>query len=192
MSIFYKLKSEKEFKRLNFGDFFISVEDVKREILIKNRLGKLNDFYIQLMDADTNKVYADDKMLISSNSSVLYGRIPVAVKKQGPKTLIDKNATVTTDKIDAIINRNPTNNNSKKNQTAPINRMMPANYVCRKCYIPGHWINDCPLGKDRMPIKKSSGIPRTFMETVNGPEVEGAMYMSNGTYGRRRNNFGHV
>ncbi|XP_017781316.1 PREDICTED: uncharacterized protein LOC108566105 [Nicrophorus vespilloides] len=32
-----------------------------------------------------------------------------------------------------------------------------------------------------MPIKNSSGIPRTFMETVNGPIADGAMYMSNVT-----------
>nr|BAN21290.1 hypothetical protein [Riptortus pedestris] len=61
---------------------------------------------------------------------------------------------------------------------------LPANYRCYKCLQPGHWIKDCKLNaqQDAIEIKKSTGIPRSFMVPVEGPEVPGAMMTPTGQF----------
>ncbi|CAB0036338.1 unnamed protein product [Trichogramma brassicae] len=51
-----------------------------------------------------------------------------------------------------------------------------------KCHRPGHWIKDCPISNEVTEIKKSTGIPRSFMVPVEGPSVPGAMMTPGGTY----------
>ncbi|KZS17169.1 Something that sticks-like glue [Daphnia magna] len=58
---------------------------------------------------------------------------------------------------------------------------VPGNYCCFKCGMPGHWIKQCPLNLT-MDIKKSTGIPRSFMVPVEGPEVPGAMMTPSGHF----------
>lgn len=80
---------------------------------------------------------------------------------------------------------------------------VPPNYRCYKCHQSGHWIKDCPLSQgpvrqttlqnekcitnyffmqEPMEIKKSTGIPRSFMVPVDSPQVPGAMMTPNGQY----------
>uniref|UniRef100_A0A069DY26 Putative e3 ubiquitin-protein ligase rbbp6 n=1 Tax=Panstrongylus megistus TaxID=65343 RepID=A0A069DY26_9HEMI len=61
---------------------------------------------------------------------------------------------------------------------------LPPNYRCYKCLQPGHWIKDCKLNaqQDALEIKKSTGIPRSFMVPVEGPEVPGAMMTPTGQF----------
>ncbi|XP_021931899.1 E3 ubiquitin-protein ligase RBBP6 isoform X3 [Zootermopsis nevadensis] len=61
---------------------------------------------------------------------------------------------------------------------------VPSSYRCFKCHQPGHWIKNCPLGLNQEPIeiKKSTGIPRSFMVPVEGPGVPGAMMTPTGQF----------
>ena len=64
-------------------------------------------------------------------------------------------------------------------QTGPV----PPHFRCHRCQQRGsHWIHNCPLRLEGKRGKRSTGIPRSFMNTVEGPWVQGAMMTSDGTY----------
>uniref|UniRef100_UPI00359014E9 E3 ubiquitin-protein ligase RBBP6 isoform X2 n=1 Tax=Myxine glutinosa TaxID=7769 RepID=UPI00359014E9 len=64
----------------------------------------------------------------------------------------------------------------------------PSTYTCYRCLKPGHHIKNCALyAADKAPemiarIKKSTGIPLSFMVEVDDPHVKGAMLTSTGKY----------
>lgn len=50
---------------------------------------------------------------------------------------------------------------------------VPVNYKCYRCNKPGHWIKNCPLGplpKEAMEVKRTAGIPRSFIERDKDPD----------------------
>ncbi|KAI9812635.1 MAG: hypothetical protein M1827_004624 [Pycnora praestabilis] len=60
-----------------------------------------------------------------------------------------------------------------KNVTVPEGEP-PAHYLCYRCRIKGHWIQACPTNDDpnfenRPRIKRTTGIPRSFLKTVEKP-----------------------
>ncbi|KAF1439406.1 E3 ubiquitin-protein ligase RBBP6, partial [Spheniscus mendiculus] len=63
----------------------------------------------------------------------------------------------------------------------------PPSHTCFHCRKPGHYIKNCPTKGDKnfesVPrIKKSTGIPRSFMVEVNDPNTKGAMLTNSGKY----------
>ncbi|XP_064886714.1 E3 ubiquitin-protein ligase RBBP6-like isoform X1 [Columba livia] len=63
----------------------------------------------------------------------------------------------------------------------------PPSYTCFRCGQPGHYIRNCPTNTDKnfqpVPrIKKSTGIPRSFLMEVKDPNTKGAMLTNTGKY----------
>ncbi|KIJ55560.1 hypothetical protein M422DRAFT_220301 [Sphaerobolus stellatus SS14] len=73
----------------------------------------------------------------------------------------------------------------------PNDKPLPASYVCYRCGQKGHWIQDCPTnndpGFDNKPrIKRTTGIPRSFLKSVDQPTdgnlAQGVMVTPEGGY----------
>ncbi|KAH7080763.1 DWNN domain-containing protein [Paraphoma chrysanthemicola] len=84
----------------------------------------------------------------------------------------------------------PTYNKNKKPVNVP-NHDPPPGYVCRRCNIKGHWIQACPTNDDPdfKPVfqaKRTTGIPRSFLKTVEKPideeAAKGVMLNADGEY----------
>ncbi|KAL1747646.1 DWNN domain-containing protein [Schizophyllum fasciatum] len=76
-------------------------------------------------------------------------------------------------------------------QFAAPERPLPASYVCYRCGQKGHWIKDCPTNNDRdydnrPRIKRTTGIPRSFLKAVENPDGatlgQGVMVTPEGGY----------
>lgn len=55
MSVHYKFKSTLNFDTITFDGLHISVADLKREIILQKRLGKVIDFDLQITNAQTKE-----------------------------------------------------------------------------------------------------------------------------------------
>ncbi|XP_069630866.1 E3 ubiquitin-protein ligase RBBP6-like [Haliaeetus albicilla] len=75
----------------------------------------------------------------------------------------------------------------------PINYMKkplgppPSSYTCHPCRKPGHSIKNCPTNGDESfgsvsRMKKSTGIPRSFLVEVKDPNTKGVMLTKTGKY----------
>ncbi|XP_029015515.1 E3 ubiquitin-protein ligase RBBP6 [Betta splendens] len=65
--------------------------------------------------------------------------------------------------------------------------VLPPNYTCYRCGNAGHHIRSCPASGDKnyeapVRIRKSTGIPRSFMVEVDDPSMKGAMLTNTGRY----------
>jgi protein MPE1 len=54
-SVFFKFKSQREPSRVTFDGTGISVFELKREIIVQNRLGDGTDFDLVIANQDTNE-----------------------------------------------------------------------------------------------------------------------------------------
>ena len=54
-SVFFKFKSQREPSRVTFDGTGISVFELKREIIVQNRLGDGTDFDLAIANQDTNE-----------------------------------------------------------------------------------------------------------------------------------------
>jgi len=80
---------------------------------------------------------------------------------------------------------NPTNSTNGQSQAPP-----PQGYICYRCGQKGHWIQACPTNDNpdfegRPRIKRTTGIPKSFLQKVeNGKPVDGqnVMVTSDGSF----------
>uniref|UniRef100_A0A060SX09 ARAD1A04950p n=1 Tax=Blastobotrys adeninivorans TaxID=409370 RepID=A0A060SX09_BLAAD len=80
--VYYKFKSQKEPSRVTFDGTGISVFDLKREILLANKLTTTADsFDLQVINPDTKEEYQDDSEVIPRSMSVLARRLPTSRPK---------------------------------------------------------------------------------------------------------------
>lgn len=54
-SVYYKFKSQREPSRVTFDGTAISVWDLKREIILQNKMGKGIDFDLGIYNPDTDE-----------------------------------------------------------------------------------------------------------------------------------------
>lgn len=55
MSVHYKFKSALDYDTISFDGLHISVADLKKEIIQKKKLGKTQDFDLQITNAQTKE-----------------------------------------------------------------------------------------------------------------------------------------
>merc|ERR1719412_2122919 len=71
-----------------------------------------------------------------------------------------------------------------RGRNAYIGQKVPNTYKCNRCQQGGHFIYDCPLGKNiphMADVKKTTGIPRSFLEPATA-ETPGAKINPQGIY----------
>ncbi|XP_026210267.1 E3 ubiquitin-protein ligase RBBP6 isoform X2 [Anabas testudineus] len=88
------------------------------------------------------------------------------------------------DKIKVMLNQSTYDS---MNYNKKFGSVLPANYTCYRCGNTGHHIRNCPTSGDKnfeapLRIKKSTGIPRSFMVEVDDPNIKGAMLTNSGRY----------
>jgi len=90
-----------------------------------------------------------------------------------------------------VYNNNNNNNNKSRKPVNVPNHDPPTGYVCKRCLVKGHWIQACPTNDDPdfKPVfqaKRTTGIPRSFLKTVEKPVDEeaakGIMLNADGEY----------
>ncbi|PWN32529.1 DWNN-domain-containing protein [Meira miltonrushii] len=82
-SVYYKFKSQREPSRITFDGTGISVWDLKREIIMQNKMGKGLDFDLGVYSADTEDEFKDDNFIIPRSSQVIVRRLPPAKPGRG-------------------------------------------------------------------------------------------------------------
>uniref|UniRef100_F7BCW9 DWNN domain-containing protein n=1 Tax=Monodelphis domestica TaxID=13616 RepID=F7BCW9_MONDO len=74
--VHYKFFSELSYDTVIFDGLHISLSDLKKQIMKKEKL-KATNCDLQISNAETKEEYSDDNALIHKNLSVIVRRIPV-------------------------------------------------------------------------------------------------------------------
>ncbi|KAG9290696.1 hypothetical protein G9A89_011659 [Geosiphon pyriformis] len=81
--VYYKFKSQKDHAVCNFDGTGISVFDLKKEIIVGQKLGKGTDFDLALYNPQTDEEYTDDNYIIPRSASVIVRRLPASKPGKG-------------------------------------------------------------------------------------------------------------
>ena len=82
-TIFYRFKSQKTPSRILFDGTGLTVLDLKREIILNNKLGDGSDFQLKLYSLDTGDEIDEDQVVIPRSSSVVVKRSPAFKPNNG-------------------------------------------------------------------------------------------------------------
>ncbi|XP_053211540.1 E3 ubiquitin-protein ligase RBBP6-like [Panonychus citri] len=198
MSIHYKFKGDIKSERLPVDDVSISVGQFKKCIFADKKIdSSTTDLIITGEDLEE---YDSDEKFIPRNTSVIVVRIPLtsvnkkrfnnetSTRSKSHKRGYDSikeiikssNLSEATEEesIEAMFHHStqeydPTRYSKNYNVVGPL----PPNYTCYRCNRPGHHIKQCPTYNKG--IKRSSGIPKSFMVPVSA-EQKGALLTGSG------------
>ncbi|WVQ83104.1 hypothetical protein IAT38_005242 [Cryptococcus sp. DSM 104549] len=82
-TVFYRWGAAKVESRVTFDGAYISVFDLKREIILANKMGNGKDFDLGLFDNVTGEELKDDNHQIPRSSSLIARRLPPSGKGRG-------------------------------------------------------------------------------------------------------------
>jgi E3 ubiquitin-protein ligase RBBP6 len=82
----FKFKSALEYDKVTFDGLQISVADLREKIMTLKKMNSTDNYTLNIMDAQTRKVYEDDKTMISRNSTVIVMRVPKLPQNKFNKT----------------------------------------------------------------------------------------------------------
>uniref|UniRef100_A0AAY4CJT1 RBBP6 n=1 Tax=Denticeps clupeoides TaxID=299321 RepID=A0AAY4CJT1_9TELE len=201
-SVHYKFFSKLDHNMVLFNAHHIMMSDLKRQIMRQENINATRSD-LQISNAETNEEYTDDDALIPKNSSVIIRRIPakgVKSPKQRFLSSSDRSAP-SSGSLQAITNLAEVNASEEDKIKAVMFQSSqcysqymdklagqpPPNYICFRCRETGHYIRNCPTIGDKnfdasQRIKRSTGIPRSFMMEVADTSVKGAMLTNTGVY----------
>ncbi|XP_053851318.1 E3 ubiquitin-protein ligase RBBP6-like isoform X2 [Vidua macroura] len=183
--VHYKFSSKLSYDVVTFHGHSISLGDLKRQIMARERL-KVANCDLQILKADTSEEYSDDAQ-IPKNVSVIVKRVPARATNQNEpvrgtsKAISDSSVPLSL----AQLIKTPNLAEANAAEEDKIKAMMIQS--CRY-YEP---LNDLktPLGpvpsSSTSPVprlKRSSGIPMSFMVEVKDPNTKGAMLTPSGKY----------
>ncbi|XP_074765243.1 E3 ubiquitin-protein ligase RBBP6-like [Athene noctua] len=153
--VHYQFSSQLRRDTVTFSGLHISLGNLKREIMGRQKL-KAANCDLRVTNAETGEEYTDANALIPKNSSVVVRRVPV----RGVKT---------TSKTPVITRTEPASGTSRAIEDS-------------SAAIPlAQLIKDSNFQSVRR-LRKSTGIPRSFMVEVEDPNMKGAMLTPTGRY----------
>ncbi|XP_009304145.3 E3 ubiquitin-protein ligase RBBP6-like isoform X1 [Danio rerio] len=211
--VHYRFQSRLTHDSLQFEGLNITVGELKRQIMRRERLKFCQ---LKISKAQTDEEYTDDDALIPKNTSVIIRRVPAAGLKSsnrrfvghqagpsakssqtGDSSLLSLEQLLKTenlaeaqaseeDKLKAVMYQSSLCYYSSS-EAMTLLGLLPPNYVCFHCGIPGHHIRHCPSkgGSSSAPhkrIRRSTGIPRSFLLEVDDPNRKGVMMDGSGKY----------
>lgn len=102
----FKFKSSLDYEKVTFDGLQISVADLRQKIMQQKKLGLSDDFTLQIMDAQSKKVYSDDSEMIPRNTSVTIMRVPNQSSHKLPKTQLRDHTLPQVDACSLLNNNN--------------------------------------------------------------------------------------
>ena len=113
-------------------------------------------------------------------------------EKEREEAFLEESGQAWEQQKEAMSHAKPVFRNNRPTKPIP-DRDLPAGYVCYRCNQKGHWIQACPTNNDpnfkaAPPIKRTTGIPRSFLRTIEKPtgddaeKQRGVMMNADGEY----------
>ncbi|RHY33339.1 hypothetical protein DYB32_001713 [Aphanomyces invadans] len=195
MSVHFKFKSEKEFGTINFPGTTIRVIDLKKGIIEQKKLNKGQDMELVITDFQNNTATtasggaetvedelealnaiqqeAEEARSMRGGGNKTWTATGGAGFKGGPPGMYAGG------RGGGYGGRGPPPMGGRgggPSQPLPGDNLLdtpPQGYVCYRCGVPGHFIQNCPTNgnanHDKHMVKPRTGIPTSLIKAVEGP-----------------------
>ncbi|XP_043097544.1 E3 ubiquitin-protein ligase RBBP6-like, partial [Puntigrus tetrazona] len=184
----------------------VTVRELKRQIMRREGL-KLCD--LRISSVQTSEEYTEDEALVPNNTSVIIRRDPALELKSTNKSFVSNRPDSSCGSSPTVLPVKQTENLAEANASEEdklkavmfqsslcyysssdamkLVGLLPPNYICFCCRIPGLHIKTCLSNMDmscapHKRIRRCAGIPPSFLVEVDDPDREGVMMDSSGKY----------